>query len=153
MGYAIMNELVILVAEDRPADVLLLKHAFRKAGVGVSLHFVSDGQEAVDYLNGDERFGNRAEYPLPTLLLLDLNMPRLNGFDVLDWVRHRPGLRRLVVVVFTTSDLPEDIARAYELGVNSYMIKPPELANLEEIAHHLEHYWFKLNRCPDCVPG
>src|SRR6266568_6542022 len=93
MGDAIMNELRILVAEDMQDDVVLLKHAFQKAGVGVALHFVTDGQEAVDYLNGAERYANRAEHPLPTLLLLDLNMPRLNGFDVLEWLRQQPGLR------------------------------------------------------------
>src|SRR6266568_9652845 len=92
-GVRFMNELRILVAEDMADEVVLLKHAFRKAVADVPLHFVSDGQEAVDYLNGDERYANRAEHPLPTLLLLDLKMPRLNGFDVLEWLRQQPGLR------------------------------------------------------------
>ncbi len=139
----------ILVAEDLPDDVLILKHAFSKAGLTAPLHFVSDGQEAVEYLKGDQVFADRKTYPLPALLLLDLNMPRLNGFDVIEWVRSQAGLCRLPIVVFTSSDQPRDVNRAYELGANSYLVKPQALAKLQQITHHLGEYWLKVNLCPD----
>src|SRR5205809_3546545 len=139
----------ILVAEDLPDDVLILKHAFAKAGINAPLHFVTDGQEAVEYLKGEQMFADRSSYPLPALLLLDLNMPRLNGFDVLKWVRGQAGLCRLPIVVFTSSEQPRDVNRAYELGANSYLVKPPALAELQRIAHHLGNYWLRVNLCPD----
>jgi CheY-like chemotaxis protein len=142
----------ILVAEDLPDDVVLLKHAFTKAGVHAPLYFVTDGQEAVEYLKGDHRYSDRATYPLPALLLLDLNMPRLSGFDVLKWVRNQSGLCRLPVVVFTSSEQPRDVNRAYELGANSYLVKPPALATLQQIAQHLGNYWLRVNLSPDIEP-
>ena len=87
----------VLIAEDDPGDVFLLQRAFSTAGVSASLHFVRDGQEAIDYLGGEASFADRTAYPLPELMLLDLKMPRLNGFDVLEWLRKQPGLRRLLV--------------------------------------------------------
>src|SRR5882724_10527721 len=114
------RSLSILVAEDLPEDAEILRLAFLSAGVNVPLHFVKDGVEAIEYLKGEQHFGDRSKHPLPTLLLLDLKMPRLDGFDVLDWLRLQPGLRRLLVVVLTSSDMPDDVNRAYELGANSY---------------------------------
>src|SRR6266487_2461384 len=119
-----MGELRILVAEDLDDDVQILKRAFIRAGVNVPLRFVTDGQKVIDYLKGDGAFANRTDYPMPTLLLLDLKMPGLHGFDVLEWLRLQPGLRRLLVVVFTSSSQPEDVNRAFELGANSYLVKP-----------------------------
>jgi CheY-like chemotaxis protein len=142
----------ILIAEDLPDDVVLLKHAFAKAGVSAPLHFVTDGQEAVEYLNGDSPFDDRVRYPLPGLVLLDLNMPRLNGFDVLKWVRAQAGLCRVPIVVFTSSEQPGDVNRAYELGANSYLVKPPALTDLQRIARHLGDYWLQINLCPDIEP-
>jgi CheY-like chemotaxis protein len=143
----------ILVAEDLPDDVVLLKHAFAKAGVNAPLRFVADGQEAVEYLKGENRYADRASYPLPALLLLDLNMPRLNGFDVLKWVRGQTGLCRLPIIVFTSSEQPRDVNRAYELGANSYLVKPPVLGRLQQIAQHLGDYWLKVNLPPDIEPN
>ena len=87
------------------------------------MHFVRDGQEAINYLEGEAAYEDREQYPLPDLMLLDLKMPRLNGFDVLSWLRQQPGLKRLLVTVLTSSDHPNDINRAYDLGVNSYLVK------------------------------
>jgi CheY-like chemotaxis protein len=139
----------ILVAEDLPDDVLMLRHAFTKAGIDAPLHFVTDGQEAVEYLKGERAFADRSKHPLPALLLLDLSMPRLNGFDVLEWVRGQPGLCRLPVVIFTSSQQSKDVNRAYELGANSYLVKPHALSNLHEIAQHLGNYWLRINVSPD----
>ena len=141
----------MLVAEDREEDIQLLKLALARAKVDVPVQFVKDGEEAIQYLKGEGRFANRNDYPMPQMLLLDLSMPLRNGFDVLEWLRLQPGLRRLLVVVFTSSDLPEDVNRAFELGANSYLVKPVGFEKLEEIARRLPDYWLKLNRCPDCT--
>lgn len=136
----------VLVAEDDPSDVFFLRRAFAMAGLPTSLHFVRDGQEAIDYLEGDDQYSDRQTYPLPDLMLLDLKMPRLNGFDVLDWLRKQPGLKRLLVTVLTSSDQPQDINRAYDLGANSYLLKPHGSESLSEVIKQLHKYWLELNR-------
>ena len=125
-----------------------LQRAFTLAGVKTSLHFVQDGQEAIDYLGGGKNFSDRETYPLPDLLLLDLKMPRMNGFDVLDWLRKQPGLKRLLVAVLTSSDQPQDINRAYDLGANSYLLKPHSSENLSDLVKQIQTYWLELNRSP-----
>jgi CheY-like chemotaxis protein len=138
----------VLIAEDDPSDVFLLKRAFTLAQVPATLHFVRDGQEAIDYLEGDSEFQDRTKYPLPDLMLLDLKMPRLNGFDVLTWLRRQPGLKRLLVTVLTSSDQPDDINRAYDLGANSYLLKPHNSGDLSELVAQVKRYWLDLNQCP-----
>jgi len=143
---------VILVAEDQPDSVDLLKLAFSTSGVAARVNYVEDGEVAIEYLSGEEPFGDRVEYPLPAILLLDLNMPRRDGFQVLEWLRLQPGLRRLVVVVFSSSADPKDINRAFALGANSYVVKPGGFNELKETVRRLDNYWLGLNQCPDCVP-
>ncbi len=143
----------ILIAEDQRDAREVLQLAFSEARISVPIHFVTDGQDAIQYLRGDEPFNDRAKYPFPAMLLLDLKMPRLNGFEVLEWVRFQPALQRLLVVVFTSSDDPRDIDRAYELGANSYLVKPFGFEKLLELVCQLETYWLKLNICPDCGRG
>jgi CheY-like chemotaxis protein len=138
----------VLIAEDDPTDVFLLKRAFTLAEVPASLHFVRDGQEAIDYLEGEAAYHDRATYPFPDLLLLDLKMPRLNGFDVLTWLRRQPGLKRLLVTVLTSSDQPDDINRAYDLGANSYLLKPHNSSDLSELVAQVKRYWLDLNQRP-----
>ena len=145
-----MAALSVLVAEDREEDVDLLKVAAFRTGLHVQFHFVSNGKEAIDYLKGAHTFANRTENPMPTILLLDVKMPGLGGFDVLEWLRLQPGLRRLVVIVLTSSDNEHDVIRAYELGANSYLVKPSDIAKLEEMARSLDNYWLNLNLCPRC---
>jgi CheY-like chemotaxis protein len=141
----------MLVAEDREDDVQIFKMALARAKVNLPVQFVANGEEAIHYLQGEGRFANRDKYPMPRVLLLDLSMPLRNGFDVLEWLRLQPGLRRLLVVVFTSSDLAEDVNRAFDLGANSYLVKPSRFDKLEEIVRRLEDYWLKLNCCPDCT--
>jgi len=139
----------ILVAEDDTTDAFLLERTFARTGNRTSLHFVRDGQEAVDYLSGEGSFANREQHPIPTLLLSDLKMPRLDGFQVLDWLRRQPGLKRLPVVILSSSSEPADVNRAYDLGVNSYLVKPHSAERLSALVQQLQFYWLKTNSNPD----
>src|SRR6187431_667930 len=109
------NEIILLV-EDDANDALLIQRAFQKAGLRNNLKLVRDGDQAVEYLSGQGNYENRDKFPLPFLVLLDLKMPGLDGFEVLDWIRRDPNLKRLLVVVLTSSNLQTDVDRAYELG-------------------------------------
>jgi len=139
---------IILVAEDDPTDAFFLQRAFGKTGVSIGLEFVRDGQEAIDYLRGEPPYADRKTHPLPQLLLLDLKMPRLNGFEVLDWLRNQPQLKRLLVIVFSSSAELGDIDRAYDLGANSYLVKPHASEQLMELVHRVEKYWLESNQGP-----
>jgi CheY-like chemotaxis protein len=143
-----MSKKRILIAEDDASDVYLLQRAFSAAQIPASLHVVRDGQEAIDYLEGRAAFSDRNTHPLPDLMLLDLKMPRMNGFDVLNWVRQRPGLKRLPVTVLTSSDQAVDINRAYDLGANSYLVKPHGTNELAELIRRVQQYWLESNQCP-----
>jgi len=140
---------VILLAEDNETDVLLTRRAFKKVGLLNPLHVVSDGELAIEYLSGTGKYSNRAEYPLPVLLLLDLKMPRKNGLEVLEWVRQQPTLRALRIVVLTTSQLFKDVNRAYELGANSYIVKPVEMEQFLRVSETLRGYWLWMNETPE----
>ena len=145
------KDLSILVAEDLDSDAQLLRLAFKRAEVTAPLSFVKDGAEAIAYLAGQTDSPKPAPHPIPTMLLLDIKMPRMNGFEVLEWVRCQPGLKRLVVIVLTASDLRVDVNRAYDLGANSYLVKPTGVEGLEHLARSLRQYWVDCNRYPDVV--
>jgi CheY-like chemotaxis protein len=139
---------VILLVEDREDDVALTQRAFQQAKVINPLYVVNSGQEAIWYLEGRGKFENRAEFPVPDLVLLDINMPRGDGFTVLRWVRSHAGLKGLRIVMLTTSDENEDIDTAYLLGANSYLVKPmnfDEYANVMGIAIR---FWFEQSEAP-----
>ncbi|MDB6068000.1 MAG: two-component system response regulator [Pedosphaera sp.] len=140
-----METRTILVAEDNEDDVLLLQRAFQKAGSCSSLQFVPNGEEALSYLKGEGHYSDRQEFPFPSLLLLDLKMPRKSGLEVLASVRADRHLKRLTVVVFTSSDQPRDIDLALELGANSYLVKPPTQEALIALLQRVEDYWLNLN--------
>jgi len=137
----------VLVADDDANDISLLKRAFLRAGIDVQMKVARDGEEVIQYLHGDAAFADRNEFPLPKLLLLDLKMPRTDGFEVLQWVRKQNDLRRLLVVVMTSSDEPEDVDRAYDLGANSFLRKPDDFTNLIKISQKLYDYWMETNLC------
>src|SRR5262249_444814 len=122
----------VLVAEDESTDAFLLRLAFAKGRIPATLHFVVNGEEAIAYLKGETRYADRTTHPLPDLMLLDLKMPRVNGFDVLRWLRQQPGLKRLPVAVLSSSGLTEDLNLAYELGANCYLVKPCDLDKMLE---------------------
>ena len=121
---------VILLVEDQEDDVMLVQRAFRKAHLRNPLRVVRNGEEAVAYLRGEAPYTNREEYPAPTVVLLDLKMPRKDGFEVLEWIRRQPDLAALRVVVLTGSDQIKDVSRAYELGANCYLVKPSDFDDL-----------------------
>src|ERR1051325_10934839 len=119
-----MERAVILLAEDEEDYVVLIRHAFSQANILNPLFVVWNGEEVIWYLKGEGKYANRDEYPLPDLLLLDLKMPRVNGFEVLEWIRRQPGLSALRVLVLTSSDEIRDVNKAYKLGANSFLVKP-----------------------------
>jgi CheY-like chemotaxis protein len=131
----------ILVVEDDEGDQMLLRRAFAKAGVKAELRFVADGEETIAYLQGRPPYENPIAFPLPNLLLLDLKMSRVNGFDVLEWLRGKPALGGVLVVVFSSSSDPTDRQRAKALGAKAYIIKPPESEELVQVVKGLEQYW------------
>ena len=133
----------ILVAEDDPTDAYFFQRAFRRAGLPVTLHFVRDGQEVLDYLQGSGQFADRTLHPRPQLVLLDLNMPRLDGFQVLTWIRKQPSLHHLQVVIFSSSDEPKDISRAHALGANSYLVKPHSMDELMALVGRFKKFWLE----------
>jgi len=139
---------VILVVEDREDDILLIRKAFEKGGVANPLHFVRTGDEAVAYLSGERKYANRAEFPLPILVLLDLKLPGMDGFEVLSWIRHQEGLRALPIIVLTSSTQLSDVNRAYQLGANSFFVKEIEFQNSVELSRLLQNYWLIKVRTP-----
>lgn len=138
----------ILVVEDSEDDLVLLRRALKTAGISAPLAIVNDGRDAVDYLGGTGSYTDRLRHPLPRLVLLDLKLPKMSGLDVLRWLRAQSGLRRLPVVVLTSSDEDRDVRAAYDLGANSYVVKPGSVSDLDKIAASLRTYWLELNIGP-----
>jgi CheY-like chemotaxis protein len=140
---------VILLAEDDEDHVILIKRAFAQADLRNPLYVVWNGQEAIEYLHGTGKYSNRDEYPLPDLLLLDLKMPRVDGFQVLAWIREQPELKALRTLVLTSSDDLRDVNRAYQLGANSFLVKPIDFQNVVELSRIIQKYWLKESRAPE----
>jgi CheY-like chemotaxis protein len=143
-----MNRTNILHVEDDSNDTLLFQHACRKAGLSVALRSVDDGDVAMAYLNGSEKYFDRDQFPLPDLVLLDLKLPRINGFELLGWIRQEPRFRRLPVVILTSSNQDSDVRRAYDIGANSYLVKPVGFDALVDLAKSFHSYWLTLNLQP-----
>lgn len=141
-----MNNRCILQVEDEETDIFLLKRAFSKAGITSPVNAVTDGQMAIDYLSGTGPYADREKHPLPCLVLLDLKLPKRSGFEVLEWLRGQPAFHRVVVVVFSSSNQPSDIDRAYDLGANSFIQKPCDMEHTLELAQLLKGWWLGYNR-------
>ena len=142
-----MSAQQILLVEDNPSDVELTKRAFQRSRVANDLRVASDGQQALDLLFGTGHAGD-AVPPLPAVVLLDLKMPRVDGQEVLRRIRADPRTRRLPVVVLTSSNEEQDIARSYDLGVNSYIRKPVDFLQFAEAIRQVGLYWLVLNEPP-----
>jgi CheY-like chemotaxis protein len=128
---------VILLAEDDDNDVFFMRRALQKSQVDFAVQVVGDGQQALDYLSGQGKFSNREQFPLPSVILLDLKMPFLDGFDVLAWTRTQPSLDKVPVAILTSSAEERDRRRARELGARAYFVKPPRPETIQEIVQFI----------------
>lgn len=142
---------VVLIAEDDADHLLILRRAFKQAGLINPVQIVRDGDEAVAYLDGVGKFANRDEYPLPALLLLDLKLPKRDGFSVLEWIRRHPTLNRLRVVVLTSSADIKDVNRAYTAGANSFLTKPLDFRDFVDMSRAIKGHWLWMSRAPDVL--
>ena len=138
-----MMENQILHVEDNPDDVMLMNLAFNRAGISARLQVVSDGDAAITTLEQSALNGGA-----PVCVLLDVKLPRVSGLEVLAWIREQPHLRRLPVILLTSSSQTADINRAYDLGANSFLVKPPDLDSLTQLVKTVAHYWVQTNVRP-----
>ncbi|MDB6028341.1 MAG: response regulator with CheY-like receiver domain and winged-helix DNA-binding domain [Verrucomicrobiales bacterium] len=135
----------ILLVEDNEDDVVFMRRAIKHAAVTESVQVVTDGQDAVDYLAGIGKFEDRRQYPMPRIVLLDLKLPRKGGLEVLQWIRSQPRLSRIIVLVLSTSRERSDIVKAYELGANAFLVKPPAYQQLAEMVEAIKIFWLGFN--------
>jgi CheY-like chemotaxis protein len=140
--------LVILMADDDADDRLLAQEAMHESRVLNELHFVEDGVQLLSYLRGDDSFGDRTIFPIPGLILLDLNMPKMDGREALAEIKADPRLRRIPVVILTTSKADEDMVKGYDLGAASYITKPVTFDALVELMRTLGRYWVEFVELP-----
>lgn len=141
----------ILLVEDTPSDAALIRRGFEKANVLNPIVWIKNGQEALGYLSGLGQYDDRIKYPLPALILLDLDMPEMTGFELLQWKRTQPYIRRIPVVVLTLDNAASAVNAAYDLGANSYLIKPGKSEEIMRIVKLIQEYWLGLNESPKLV--
>ena len=135
------KDAAVLYVEDDPTDVMFMRLGFANAGLTVPLHVVDDGQQAIDYLAGAGPYANRAIYPMPGLVLLDLNLTGVSGLDVLRWVCTQPHLQELPVVVLSASTRPDDRFQVQHLGASGYLVKPADMNTLPRLLKPLLAFW------------
>ena len=131
----------ILVVEDDPNDVIFLQRALQKNGIKNPISVLSDGDEAIAYLTGAGKYLDRIKYPFPKVIMLDLKMPRRGGLEFLEWLSEHPGYRVIPTLVLTSSKLNDDVIKAYGLGANSYMVKPSNVDDLQQMMKTAYDYW------------
>jgi CheY-like chemotaxis protein len=150
----VTREVTFLLVEDDPNDVLMLEMEFRRVPAHIRMVAVSDGKEAMHYVERDGKFSNESKYPVPDVILLDLKMPRINGFEFLHWLRSEsPAHYRFIpVVVMSSSALREDVDRAYSLGANSYLVKPVQWKLFQQRIQALGIYWAEHVERPEHPP-
>jgi CheY-like chemotaxis protein len=149
----VARTVTILLVEDDPNDALLVRMAFQRTRSGIPLIILPNGLEAVNYLKGEGVYADRAKYPIPDIILLDLRMPLMSGFEVLQWIRERPGLKRLPVIVLTSSVQEADARTAYEAGANSYLVKPTDFNELVDSIKNLGDFWLDGSKLPQTNPN
>ena len=137
---------VILIAEDEETDAILLERAIGKLADPVRLQLVRDGQEAIDYLRGAGIYSDREKYPMPALVLLDLKMPKKTGFEVLEWIRSESPCTAVPVIVWSSSKLPTDVKRAYDLRANCYLQKPNSFPAIQQLVEMTVGFWRMCER-------
>jgi CheY-like chemotaxis protein len=143
-----MNEKqTILLVDDSEFDLELMREAFKMADCTMPLQSVRNGEEAIAYLKGEGPYSDREQFPLPTVMVLDLNMPKMDGFEVLAWIRAQPVLKRIAVFILSASARNEDLERAFDLGATSYLVKPGTLETLTAMARCLCE-WIQIIHAP-----
>ena len=139
----------LLIVEDNDDDIFFIERIFKQIGARCELKFARDGMEAIDYLSGKGTFKDRAQYPMPTIILMDLKMPRRNGFEVLEWMHNQPEITLIPTIVVTSSTLQEDVTRAYRLGANAVMNKPVDKDSLLQMLKSFHIYWTDYVEMPE----
>jgi CheY-like chemotaxis protein len=137
---------LVLIAEDNPDDALLLRRALEKAGIAARLKIVSDGEEMLLYLQAKGAYADRGANPMPSLIILDLKMPRRSGLEVLAWIAENPELAVVPTIVLSASNLDNDVRTAYNLGANTYFVKPTTFEELVETMRMVETYWNRASK-------
>ena len=147
-----LTDFIMLLVEDDPNDILLIQRAFAKACLVNPLKVVRDGEEALNYLAGSGDFADRGRFPLPSLIHLDLKLPRKSGLEILQWLRQQPSLKHIPVIVLTSSKESSDVSRAYDLGANSYLLKPHSSHELSDLVKRVQKDWLEVNLVPVTMP-
>jgi CheY-like chemotaxis protein len=142
------GRLDILLIDDDDHDIFFVQKAMERAGKGDTVHAVHDGEEAIRYLRGEGKYADRIKFPLPNVILTDLKMPRMDGFEFLRWVRSHPECSIIPTIVYSSSGHEKDVKEAYRLGTNAYMVKPTDLNEMVETLRTMYDYW---SRC-ECAP-
>jgi CheY-like chemotaxis protein len=135
------RNLTVLIAEDNEDDAFLLQHAFRNLGLQNPIQIVTDGEQVIGYLRGNGEFADRQQFPFPSVLFLDIKMPKIDGFQVLEWIRDHPECHVMPTIIFSTSSDPGDVTRAYQCGANAYLVKPGTLPELEALLKRTFDFW------------
>jgi CheY-like chemotaxis protein len=138
----------VLLVEDNDDDVFFMEIAIQKRKLGCNLRVARNGQEAIDYLHGKGAYANRTAFPMPSIVVTDIHMPLKTGHEVLQWVREHATLRRLPVLMLSSSDLDQDIDLAYDHGANTYLLKPSNHEQMEETVGRAINYWLQTNIPP-----
>jgi CheY-like chemotaxis protein len=146
------RQLIILLVEDDENDILFVREATGLTGERHRIHAVHDGQEAVDYLQGKDGYADRGKFPFPDVIVTDLKMPRMDGFDLLTWLREHPECSLLPTLVLSSSQNREDVRKAYKLGANSYIVKPMMITVLRDTLRSVFDYWSRCER-PQVTAG
>ena len=142
----------VLYVEDDEQDILVMQHAWERAGLPNPLYVLRNGQECIDYLSGTGQYADRTVFPIPHLVLLDLNLPKVPGLDLLRWIRAQNGTRTLRVVVFSVLDRPYELDQARQLGANAYWVKPSDIPHLDGMIASVRRLW--LDETPTAIaPG
>ena len=142
------RNLTILIIEDDPNDVVLLKRALNRENINNPVQVVNDGKEAVHYLQGEGKYHDRTHFPFPSVIFTDLKMPRMSGFDVLDWLKNHPECSVIPLIILTASKMEEDVRKAYQMGANAYLVKPSSIGELQEMVKTVYNFWALCEKPP-----
>jgi len=139
---------ILLIADDDEEDRLLIKDAFEESKFPAKIVFGEDGEEVINYLNNTGRFADKKKFPIPSIIILDLNMPKKDGRETLQEIKSNPNLRSIPIIILTTSNSEKDIALSYSLGANTYICKPSTYTSLIDIVKTLSNYWYSISKLP-----